>query len=122
MECDWRVILNSYLQAYNFRPSRLEPVYHIAFFYRSHQQYALGYHFARLVTEVPYPDDVMFIERDVYELQLPLEYILCCEGTGRFWEAIEMIDKLLSSLELAESSRAALIQSRCGILLRAQAT
>ena len=36
LDWDWRVVLNSYLQAYNFRPSRLEPMYWIARFYRDH--------------------------------------------------------------------------------------
>src|SRR6185503_15360144 len=48
LHCDWRVVLNTYLQAWNFRPSRLEPIYHIANFYREQGHHALAYHFARL--------------------------------------------------------------------------
>ncbi len=87
---DWRVVLNSYLQAYNFRPSRLEPVYRIAKFYREHQQWALGYHFARLVTEVGYPNDILFVMRPVYEHLLVEEYAICCRETGRVEEALRV--------------------------------
>src|SRR5687767_5865741 len=82
-----RVVLNSYLQAFNFRPWRLEAVYQIARFYREHQQWSLGYHFARLVTEYGYPEDILFVERPVYEYLLPFEYALCCFHTDRVDEA-----------------------------------
>src|SRR5688572_6056233 len=65
LEYDWRVVLNFYLQAFNFRPWRLEAVYQIARFYRDHQQWSLGYHFARLVTEYGYPEDILFVGRPV---------------------------------------------------------
>jgi hypothetical protein len=93
---DWRVILNSYLQAFNFRPWRLESVYHIARFYREHQQWELGYHFARLVTEYGYPEDILFVERPVYEYLLPFEYAICCFHTDRKDETRRVADILAS--------------------------
>lgn len=92
--CDWRVVLNSYLQAYNFRPWRLEPIYAIARFYREHQQWSLGYHFARLCTEVGYPEDILFVERPVYEYLLPYEYVICCLNTARREEAQRVMEIL----------------------------
>lgn len=97
LHCDWRMVLNTYLQAYNFRPTRLEPIYHIANFYREQGQYPLGYHFARLVYEVPYPlGDILFVERDVYEYLLPLEYAMCCQGTGRAADALRAYNQVLA--------------------------
>lgn len=93
---DWRVVLNTYLQAYNFRPSRLEPIYHIANFYREQGQHPLAYHFARLVEEVSYPEDILFVERDIYEFRLPLEYAMACQGTGRVAEATRAYGRVLA--------------------------
>lgn len=92
---DWRVVLNSYLQAYNFRPTRLEPIYKIVRFYREHQQFALGYQFSRLVTETGYPEDILFIERAVYDHLLLVEHAACCFGTGKAEEAHRVCRKLL---------------------------
>lgn len=84
---DWRVVLNSYLQAFNFRPFRLEPIYRIARFYRENRQYALGLHFSRLINEVGYPTDLLFVEKDVYEKLLPMEYEACRQGLNAEWGA-----------------------------------
>jgi len=110
LHADWRVVLNTYLQAYNFRPSRLEPIYHIANFYREQSQFALGYHFARLVEEVPIPRDLLFIERDIYEFRLPLEYALCCRGTGRREAADRSFEKLMATPALPDTWRQQAVQ------------
>jgi tetratricopeptide (TPR) repeat protein len=93
---DWRVVLNSYLQAFNFRPWRLEAPYQIARFYREHQQWELGYHFARLVTEYGYPEDILFVERSVYEYLLAFEYAVCCFHTDRKDETLRVAEILAS--------------------------
>jgi glycosyltransferase involved in cell wall biosynthesis len=78
----WPVCLAAYLQAFQFRPTRLEPVYRIAKFYREHKQYTLALLFARLSREIPYPEDHLFIDRRVYEELLPIEYAICCKELG----------------------------------------
>ena len=100
---DWRVTLNSYLQAYNFRPTRLEPIYRIARFYREHEQFSLGYVFSRVVTEVGYPKDILFVEKDVYQYLLPLEHAACCFGLGRAEEGRRYCRQLLESGQLPQS-------------------
>lgn len=78
----WPVCLAAYLQAFNYRPTRLEPIYQIAKFYREHKQYTLGLLYARLCQEIGYPDDCLFIERKIYEELLPREYEICCRELG----------------------------------------
>ena len=90
MGAAWPVCLAGYLQAFQFRPSRLEPIYHVASFYRRHGQHTLALLFARLCLEVGYPEDVLFIERDIYEQGLPTEFALACEGLGRKEEFAEI--------------------------------
>ena len=102
---DWRMVQHTYLQAYNFRPTRLEPIYQLANFYREQGQFALGYQFARLATEVPYPADILFIERDVYDYLLPLEFAMCCQGTGRSELALKAFDHVLAAQGLPDKIR-----------------
>lgn len=84
---DKRTAIFTYLQAYQLRPTRLEPIFYIAQFYNSHKQFSLAYLFARLCVEMPYPDDILFVERNVYDSLLPFEYAICCHHTGRTEEA-----------------------------------
>ena len=52
--------------------------------------------FSRVVGEVPYPDDLLFIERNVYEYELPLEYAICCHFLGLHEEANRVNDQILA--------------------------
>jgi glycosyltransferase involved in cell wall biosynthesis len=92
----WPLVLNSYLAAYQFRPSRLEPIHCIARFYREFKQYHLGYLFSQLCLETSYPDDLLFIEKNIYEYELPLEYGICCYWLGRHEEAIRINDEIIA--------------------------
>jgi glycosyltransferase involved in cell wall biosynthesis len=63
----WVEIQQAFLDAYNARPSRAEPLYQIARVYRIQGKPALGYTFAKMAAEIPYPkDDILFIDNDVY--------------------------------------------------------
>jgi hypothetical protein len=92
----WPLVLSSYLEAYQFRPSRLEPILYVARFYRETKHYHLGYLFSRLCVEAPYPEDIMFVERNIYEYELPLEYGICCYWIGRHEEAIRVNEAIIA--------------------------
>ena len=63
----WVEIQQAFLDAYNARPSRAEPLYQIARVYRIQGKPALGYVFAKMAAEIPYPkDDILFIDNDIY--------------------------------------------------------
>ena len=83
----WPLVMDAYLRAYEFRPTRLEPLFHIANFYRVNQRYHLGYLFSHPVVETPYPDDLLFIEKSIYDYELWQEYALCRDRLGKQEEA-----------------------------------
>ena len=93
---EWPQVLHGYLDAFQYRPSRLEPLLPVARHYRETGQYQLGFLFSRLSNEVPYPEDILFIERSVYEHALPLEYALCCAGMQLHQEAVRVCDQMLA--------------------------
>ena len=68
----WPEIQQQFLDAYNYRPIRAEPLYQIARCYRQiHDKPILAFTFARMALEIPYPkDDILFISDDVYKWQL----------------------------------------------------
>jgi glycosyltransferase involved in cell wall biosynthesis len=63
----WIEIQQAFLDAYNTRPQRAEPLYQVARIYRLNGKPALAYVFAKMAAEIPYPkDDILFIDNDVY--------------------------------------------------------
>ena len=63
----WIEIQQAFLDAYNARPTRAEPLYQIARIYRLNGKPALGYIFSRMAAEIPYPkEDILFIDNDIY--------------------------------------------------------
>ena len=78
----WPNALAAYLQAYQYRPTRLEPLLPVARFYREAGQFQLGFLFSRAVAETLYPSDLLFIEKPVYEGDLLAEFAQCCRALG----------------------------------------
>jgi glycosyltransferase involved in cell wall biosynthesis len=101
----WMIVLSRYLEAYQLRPSRIEALYHVARFCRERQQYQLGYLFAHPAIGVPYPEDLLFVERSIYEHELPLEYALCCHHLGMKAEAVRVAQSLLANPAPPEAAR-----------------
>jgi glycosyltransferase involved in cell wall biosynthesis len=81
----WEEIQQAFLDAFDFRPTRAEPLYQIARIYRQlHNKPKLGYMFARMALEIPYPkEDILFIHEDVYRYQILDEIGACAYYAGK---------------------------------------
>jgi tetratricopeptide (TPR) repeat protein len=88
------------LEAWERRPSRAEPLYELAHAYRQQKRFELARLFAARGLEIPYPDDILFIHRPVYEWGLRLEHALAAEGLGRLEEARADLLDLLRNADL----------------------
>ena len=65
---NWPKALYYYLKAYLERPSRAEPLIHLAQHYDAIDEQPLRYLFARRAVEIPYPKtDRLFIAKDLYD-------------------------------------------------------
>ncbi len=63
--------------------------------------------------QIPFPaKDVLFVEKDVYQFLLPLEYAVACYWLGRHHEAIAVTDRLLADDSLTPERRAHLLRNR----------
>lgn len=64
----WEQIQQGFLEAWQLRPTRAEPLYQIARVYRLMGHPRLGYLFAKMAAEINYPkDDILFVQDDVYK-------------------------------------------------------
>jgi glycosyltransferase involved in cell wall biosynthesis len=72
MNREWLEIQQAFLEAFNFRPIRAEPLFHIAQIYRmKFNQPALAYMFAKMAAEVPYPaNDILFVPDIIYKFSI----------------------------------------------------
>jgi len=88
MGIKWEQVLMSYLRAYGYRPTRMEPLLEIVRHYREAGQFEFGFTFAAIWGHgIPYPTDRLFIDKPVYDYLLPFEFGICAAETNRLTKA-----------------------------------
>jgi predicted GH43/DUF377 family glycosyl hydrolase len=88
------------LEAWERRPSRAEPLYALARAHSRAGDFAVAHMFASRGLEIPYPSDVLFIHRWVYEWGLRMEHAVAAAGIGRRDEARADLRRLLDTPDL----------------------
>lgn len=100
----WEQVLNLFLGAYNYRPCRSEPLYHIARIYRLNGYPRIGYIYAKMGLTIPMPkNDILFIAQDVYEWQLLDELASTAYYVHAFEEGLQASETLLKRGKLPPS-------------------
>jgi glycosyltransferase involved in cell wall biosynthesis len=102
----WPEALAAYLEAYQFRPSRVESLFAIGLYYNQSQQFGLAHMFLSLAAAIPYPnDDRLFIERSMYEHRIKLELAVAAHYLGKLDQAVSLNDELLAAAGLPAEVR-----------------
>jgi glycosyltransferase involved in cell wall biosynthesis len=99
---DEEVVKRSYYKAFESRPSRAEPLYHLANLYRRKGDYVAGHVIGTLAMSLPMSTDSLFVEHWIYQWGLPLEVSVCAYWTDRFFECKKISEKLLQREDLPE--------------------
>jgi glycosyltransferase involved in cell wall biosynthesis len=64
--------------AWEYRPCRAEPLYHLAKMYRIKSKHNLGLMYALQGSEIPFPkDDILFVDYHVYDYLFDFEISIC---------------------------------------------
>jgi len=87
--------LEDFLEAYNYRPTRVEAVHDIVRYFRSKKQYYLAYLFAKEGNKIPPSKDVLFVRRDMEEWRMKDELAISAYWIGKYKESEELCDELL---------------------------
>ena len=112
MGASWPEIKEAYLEAYNFRPTRAEPFYEISRAYRSMDKPRLGYLYAKIGVEIPYPQtDILFIAQDVYEWKMMDEFGSTAFYANDFTNGYQACKLLVESNRFPESERERITQN-----------
>ena len=88
----------AYLKAWEYRPSRAEPLYKISTMCRNAGDYQQAYLFAKRGLEIPRSKDIIFVNEPTYDYCLLFEKSIAAYWIGNYEEAIED-SKLLDSLK-----------------------
>ncbi|MCH9626758.1 MAG: hypothetical protein S4CHLAM2_03860 [Chlamydiales bacterium] len=100
----WNHALTCYLDAYDYHPTRAEPLWKIANHYRLSGESALACLFAKQGKAIPYPkDDLLFISHPVYTYQFDEELAVAAYYTPFKEEGMEAVNRLLLNREVPQS-------------------
>jgi glycosyltransferase involved in cell wall biosynthesis len=93
---NWNETMQEYLMAFEYRPSRAEPIYRIARHYRLANQHPLAFLFASYGIEIKLPTDRLFIEQSIYDYWMMFEYSIASYHVGKTTVAICSNNDLLA--------------------------
>jgi glycosyltransferase involved in cell wall biosynthesis len=89
-------VMKSYAEAYAFRPTRAEPLYRIARLYLSTKNYLFAYALLTLAASIPTPNDLLFVEKDIYDFDIDFQRAACAALIGRIGEAKSIYKGILN--------------------------
>lgn len=97
---EWPEVLASYLDAYQYRPTRAEPLYKIAVHYRWKGAFHLAHLFLQQAAALPYPEeDYLFLEERLYRYTIKMALATCCYHIGQYETGMRYCDELLQDRE-----------------------
>lgn len=102
---DWVAGMRALLQAWEYRPSRTEPLYELAWRLRSSGDHRGAYLFARHGLDRPMPDDSLFVQPWVYRWGLLFECSISAFWIGETAEAEQACLRLLAMRDLPSTHR-----------------
>jgi glycosyltransferase involved in cell wall biosynthesis len=93
-------IVEAYLRAYHYRPSRVEPLARLSTFYRVRNQYLLSYLVAMEAIKTPPSEDILFVETDLCTFWPSFEASISAYWLGHYKESYELCNKLFEDKAL----------------------
>jgi hypothetical protein len=102
----WLDVQDAYTRAWEYRPTRAEPLYDIARHYIAEKRCQLGYLYARRAAEIPLPQDDMTIPNpDLYAWRAMFQQLVCAYQIDEQAEALTLSQRLLARPDIPDSDR-----------------
>ena len=103
-------IIDAYLAAWEYRPNRLESLYHLIKFLGSRKRYALAFALSTIGMKTGSCSDILFVEDDIWKWRMPDEYSVLAYYNGNAEEAAKTTQIIINSpiyrsLPVAEKER-----------------
>jgi tetratricopeptide (TPR) repeat protein len=100
------VVIAHYMRAFESRPQRAEALCDLARSLRQRNRLAAAYPFARAASDIPRPNDILFVEDAVYTWRSLDELGVAAFYAGLYREALAANQRLLAGRALPVSERA----------------
>ncbi|MDP1609334.1 MAG: glycosyltransferase [Chlamydiales bacterium] len=88
------VFIDSYCKAFQIRPTRAEPLFHLAHYYLSEKNFFHAYLVSQKALKIPRCIDCMLVEHPLYDYAIELLFAECAVQVGQFQEACEAYERL----------------------------
>ncbi len=99
-------IVDAYLTAFQFRPTRSEPLVALARYYRENgRRFALAHMVADQARQIERPDDLLFLDESAYAWRALDEYAIAAYWTDRFAVSAEVSATLLADPALPKDQQ-----------------
>jgi len=96
-------VMTEFLEAWESRPSRIEPLVTLAAYFRSKDRFEMAAMFARQACLAPFPEaDRLFVDRRLYDVGRWDELSIACHYLGKVSEAQEAFLKIPPQVVVAE--------------------
>ncbi len=114
MQLSPALIIEAYLQAYRFRPHRVEPVYSLVEILINQGRYKEGYECLKERERIPPPPqkDSIFNLDWIEQYGLLFELTVCAYYIGNYQESLDICDQLLAMKNLPQQWREQAIKNR----------
>jgi hypothetical protein len=113
LDAPWPDVQDAYLRAWEFRPTRAESLYAIAFRYRVDGHYQLGHLFAERAAQIPLPKaDNLFVNAAIHVWRATEEQAICAFYIGKQAEAFTLCRRLLARPDIPDDDRQRIARNR----------
>jgi hypothetical protein len=102
---EWTAAKAGLVAAWEFRPSRMEPLYELASRLRLRGEHRAAYRFALRGLGQPVPRDLLCVSPWMYEWGLPFEYSVSAYWVGDIQGSLEACRRLLAIPDLPDDYR-----------------
>jgi hypothetical protein len=93
------LVLEHLLDAFDFRPSRAEPLYDLARYFRLKDRFAPAMLYAKAGVQLPQPNDRLFVEDSVYQWRLLDELAVAAYWVGDFEASKRACEEIIRKAE-----------------------
>lgn len=90
-------IIDAYLKAWEYRPNRLESLYHLIKFLGSKKRYALAFALSAIGMKTGSCSDILFVEDEIWKWRMPDEYSVLAYYNGNAEEAHKITTIIINS-------------------------
>lgn len=99
-------VVAAYLDAFDARPTRAEAPHAAARYFRLNQRWQLALRYAEIASTLPFPGDVLFVDRTVHEWRARDEWSIAAYWCGDYAASARLCRELLADARLPAVERA----------------